>query len=362
MPVVGCPKCNKKYKLADEMLGKTVRCSSCQTPFKAGAGGKPKSGDAAKAAARKRRREKPAGAGDGMTQASEASLKDVGLSGQMNPQFDLFSQPIPDKRAANPLGNYVLEDPGFGQAGDDDDEDEDDRDEISDDKKILLSNPALKAKGKSKKKSKRAAGKPSDFKEIGLLGKIMLGIGGFTIVAGGLSVILLLLGAYQSSSPDIEIIGPTIQWVALMLFGVYSAGWILSHILGCFFWPMAHANTKALGAKGQKSSSLLMALSWFIPIGQLILPSLGMTETFKASKRPQGTKWKKSKGIWSSPAWPIGIFLTCILSGLAQPDSEGDPTVMFFVLMSLSLAASVFALFGMLFTAYKVSEAQHSHF
>ncbi len=149
MPVVACPKCKKKYKLSNETLGKTVQCSDCKTKFKTAAAPKSNKPDAAKAAKAKRRKKKPAAARDKLTGASEASLKDVGLSGKMGPQFDLFAQPVPDKRAPDPLGNYVLEDPGFGHVNLNDEEDENEDVELNDDMKQLLANPALKSLAKA---------------------------------------------------------------------------------------------------------------------------------------------------------------------------------------------------------------------
>jgi len=177
MPVVGCPKCNKKYKLSDKMLGKTVKCSKCQTAFKAGASAEAGAdGKAAKKSRGQRPKKKSAAAGDGPTQASKASLKDVGLSGPINPQMDLFAQPIPDKRAPDPLGNFTLEDPGFGDGDVDFDDDDDGGTEVDpaeDENKHLFANPALKSLNKKKKKKTNK----SKSEKMSLTKKILIGVG-----------------------------------------------------------------------------------------------------------------------------------------------------------------------------------------
>lgn len=98
-----CPKCKAKYSLPDQLLGKPVKCKSCNTMFKVAA---PKAARAAKQPARK-----PVAA---IPQANQAELAQLGLDGPITRQPELFGE-IPPPQAGNPLGNHVVVDPGFGE-------------------------------------------------------------------------------------------------------------------------------------------------------------------------------------------------------------------------------------------------------
>ncbi len=387
MPVVGCPKCKKKYKLSDEMLGKTVQCSDCKTKFKTAAASEAKKPDVAKAAKGKRRKKKPTATGGKPTGASEASLKDVGLSGKMGPQFDLFSQPIPDKRAPNPLGNYVLEDPGFGEVNlDDEVEDENDDVEVNDDMKQLLANPALKslANGKSKKKSSRSIAKSSDFKEIRLLGYFIMGLGSLALLCYLASAVFDAMDIFQGVNPAAEVanavtIDPdnpdevSIDAEALIEaafptgFVIWLVGLgfsVITYILVFIYWGMANANTTALGAKGQSYTPLWMVLSWFIPLAHLLWPMQGITETYKASKRPSGKKWQKLKvTLWQAPVWTIAVIASfaCFFAAM-RIESQGVSTSTsqwLGVASTLMVALSVFCIISIVMS---VTKAQYDNF
>lgn len=380
MPVVGCPKCKKKYKLSDEMLGKTVQCSDCKTKFKTAAGAKSKEADAKKSTAGKRRKKKKKSAA--APGASEASLKDVGLSGKMNPQLDLFSQPIPDKRSANPLGNYVLEDPGFGSSQDLDVED-DDEVEVNDDMKQLLANPALKSleKAKGARKPSRTMPKPSDFKEIKVLGYFVMGLGALAILCYLVSAVFEIIDITQGSGPVAEAAAAEIPatdgevskaesaveavFPTGLVIGLVGGGFsILSYFVGLFYWSMANANTTAMGAKGQSYTPLWMVLSWFIPFANLLWPMQGITETYKASRRPSGKKWRKlTDSLWQAPVWTIAIIAAAACNGAcARIESQGVAT---FTSQLLGLAAvlfTAFSIFCIISMVMKVTAAQYDNF
>ena len=389
MPVVGCPKCKKKFKLSEEMLGKTVRCSVCQTKFKTAASAKRRKGDSGKGAGEKtvggkRRKKKPAVGGDEPTGASTAALKDLGLSGKLNPQLDLFSQPIPDKRAPNPLGNHALEDPGFGSAEIDDDEEEDDDVEVNDDMKQLLANPALKslAKAKGARKPSRTMKKPSDFKEIRLLGYFVISLGALAIVCYLTSAVFDVINIFQGDNPapavaateipatDAEISDaenpvdeafPTGLVIWLVGIGFST----LSFFVSLFYWYMANANTTAMGAKGQTYTPLWMVLSWFIPLANLLWPMQGIAETYKASKRPAGKKWQKLEAsLWQAPVWTIAMIAAFACSLASWRIASGGVTTFTSQLLgglapTLLAALAVFCIISMVM---KVTTAQYDNF
>lgn len=374
MPVVGCPKCKKKYKLADEMLGKTVRCTDCKTKFKAAAGAKSKATGDAKATKGKRRKKKTAG-------ASEASLKDVGLSGKMSPQFDLFSQPIPDKRAPDPLGNYVLEDPGFGQGHIGDDEEDDDDVEVNDDMKQILANPALKslAKAKGAKKASRTIAKPSDFKEIRLLGYFIIGLGALAMLCYLVAAVFDVMDIFQGGNTGAEVATTNTEIVDAetleefpdepvpvgALIWLVGLGFsFFTYILAFIYWPMANANTTALGAREQSYTPLWMVLSWFIPLANLLWPMNGINETYKASLRPVGKKWQRVKAsLWQAPVWTIAIIAAngCDQAA-ARIESQGVITGTSQWLAVVSSLMAAVAVFCIISIVMQVTKVQYDNF
>ena len=142
--VVACPKCKKKYKLPDNMLGKGVKCTECATQFKAAAPNAKQSPqpDRRQMAAAQQARAKKA-----------QDLKALGVSGTIERPADIFSGSAMTG-TPDPLGNHVIQDPGFGEGAEQTvapkQTEEPDNPHAS-----MLSNPAL-AKKKKKKVAKQA--------------------------------------------------------------------------------------------------------------------------------------------------------------------------------------------------------------
>lgn len=98
---IACPKCQTKYQLPDSFLGKPIQCKKCGTKFRTqapaqGTGGSQSPGTPAK------------------QQPSAEELAQLGIDGPLKRQADIFAgtAPPPPQRG-NPLGNFVVEDPGF---------------------------------------------------------------------------------------------------------------------------------------------------------------------------------------------------------------------------------------------------------
>ena len=142
---VACPKCKTKYSLPDQLLGKPVKCKSCNTMFKVAP---PAAAGAAQQPARK-----PAAT---VPQVNQAELAQMGLDGPINRQPELFGE-IPPPQAGNPLGNHVVVDPGFAEIESDVGNEEPGEDPIT----SIFQNPALESSQpkrrvkKSGKKKKR---------------------------------------------------------------------------------------------------------------------------------------------------------------------------------------------------------------
>ena len=100
---VVCPGCQKKYNLADEVRGKTIRCSACSKTFRTPPAAQP--APAAPAVPNQGQRVAAPPRPGQPTQQGNTPLRnenDLFAGAQPNPQFD-------------PLGNHVIHDPGFVQ-------------------------------------------------------------------------------------------------------------------------------------------------------------------------------------------------------------------------------------------------------
>lgn len=97
---IACPKCQTKYKLPDSALGKPIKCQKCGASFRT----------QARASQPQPSSQRPSG--NASPQPNEQELARYGIEGALKRQADIFSAPPPPPRA-NPLGNFVLEDPGF---------------------------------------------------------------------------------------------------------------------------------------------------------------------------------------------------------------------------------------------------------
>ena len=136
MPVVACPKCKTKFKLSTEQLGKAVRCNSCQAKFRTAA---------------------PKAAGEGQSAKPKGKAKSKSKSAPSKPakktpktlEDELFASAPLKPGAPDPLGNFVLEDPGFGELelpAPEDDGGRDSDDNMFADRAHLMNNPALKGR------------------------------------------------------------------------------------------------------------------------------------------------------------------------------------------------------------------------
>ena len=109
--VAQCTNCGKKYKVADDAVGKQVRCQACQTTFTVAA---------AKAAV-------AAGSSTGQKRAPSAAMPSAGAAQQQALAKKLGLAPLPRNEnaifpeqpfrrsagQADPLANHVVYDPGF---------------------------------------------------------------------------------------------------------------------------------------------------------------------------------------------------------------------------------------------------------
>jgi len=100
---IACPKCKTKYQLPESALGKAIKCKKCGAAFRTKA-----PGPSPQAGATPAQPSKPAA-----NQPSQQEMAQYGIDGPLKRQADIFATAPPPQRGPNPLGNFVLEDPGF---------------------------------------------------------------------------------------------------------------------------------------------------------------------------------------------------------------------------------------------------------
>jgi uncharacterized membrane protein YhaH (DUF805 family) len=110
--VTACPKCQKKYRIAAQNVGKPMKCPACQTAFKAIAVPVPRQAMAPTGPAQPAPRS-PAPVPHAGPAASPAEWKRLGLEGPLAPAPSLFPAGVPS--GPDPLANHVVMDPGFAQ-------------------------------------------------------------------------------------------------------------------------------------------------------------------------------------------------------------------------------------------------------
>lgn len=234
MPVVACPKCSKKFKLSAEQLGKTVKCSSCQTKFKTAAPAAAKDGKPGnpKAKSKAKSKAKPKTDAAPPTKKTPKTLED-----------ELFASAPLKPGAPDPLGNFVLEDPGFGalELPDPEDDDGDDsNDDMFANRKHLMENPALKDRnpyasptGSGSKKGASADARKmrqrllEHEEAVNALGFLQIFGGGLTLLAA-LSLIGVALFAAPKDPEAAAPVGLLLGIAGLMVlfssFGIF-VGW-----------------------------------------------------------------------------------------------------------------------------------------
>ncbi len=145
MPVVACPKCKTKFKLSTEQLGKAVRCNSCQTKFRTAA---PASAGKTKSAQTKSGSGKAKSGKAKSVQAKSGKAAPKAPPAKKRPltlEDELFASAL-KPGAPDPLGNFVLEDPGFGSLELPDPEGDDSDGDLFADRQHLMNNPAIEGR------------------------------------------------------------------------------------------------------------------------------------------------------------------------------------------------------------------------
>ena len=268
MPVaVACPKCQKKYNLPENMLGKPVKCTSCQTQFKtparsarpAGAGGNrqhAKTDPRQQAALRKRQLQQ---------QQQAAELKQLGVDGPLQRTPDIFDGLGQMRGTPDPLSNHAMEDPGFGEvkytaSGDVEVED-------NDPMAAMFENPAV-AKPKKKVVRQQSQKERSFHQEPALWLAIVFPVLFFAPVGLG------LLGLMST-----EVIRPLLYgiliamlvcllltWIWAMVSAYKTAPNVLQFVL-CLFVPfyVFYFTAKHWKVKEMKSSGLAFAVMCLLP-------------------------------------------------------------------------------------------------
>jgi len=263
MPVVACPKCKTKFKLTTEQLGKAVRCNSCQAKFRTAA---PAAGGAAKSAKPKTKTKSKS-----KTKAKPASAAPAKKSPRTL-EDELFASAPLKPGAPDPLGNFVLEDPGFGalELPDPEDDDNDSNDDMFAGRAHLMNNPALKGRNPyaSPSASGSSSGSNSDARKMRerLLGheEAVKSLGFLHMLSGGLMVLCFIpaIGFMMFATPQNPEHAAAMRF-AMIVFGVMAVFSIFGLFVG---WSLFKLKSWAKIA----STVLLVPNLLSIPVGTAI--------------------------------------------------------------------------------------------
>jgi hypothetical protein len=279
---IACPKCQTRYQIPDNVMGKTIACKKCGTKFLAAANEGVKVGVTATAASAAPRRQAVANRRYSEGASAEA-LARLGLDGPIRRQAD----PLSDDLVPPPkdiLGNYAA-DPGFLTPPT-----EVSRSRVSATKKDdeLIENPYAKEIEATRKKRRQFQGEPGyEFHSVKTLewmtrmfAWFFLGVFFLTAASWGAAF------WFQDQAATWLFAGV----IASIFAGLTAAVWL---VLMMIFVYRVNCNLRALGTKELAFSPLMTIFCWFIPILNLFWPCRMIGELYKASHSPFGSKWKK---------------------------------------------------------------------
>ena len=298
MPTIACPKCQTKYQLPESALGKAVKCQKCGSTFRT----KP---PAAAAAPGQPVAKSPNPLA--RPQASPEELARLGIDGPLRRQADIFSSPPPPQRGPNPLGNFVLEDPGFANIERARQEVIQESGSANDGMASIVANPYASSAAGTKKAARKEYSEGDPNYHYGSLSiwAILTSIGMF--IEALFWIVTPLLVWYSVSrlptevtegNVDVEMQGMFAILIALGLtMLIMFVAWIINNIFTTVMFLVylykANCNVRALGATGLKTTPGMCVGWWFVPFMNAYKPLQAIVEVCKATIRPRGKGWQK---------------------------------------------------------------------
>jgi hypothetical protein len=334
--VVVCPKCQARYQLPDTAVGKTIECKKCSTRFAAtpadqqqlavvGAQTKSVSLKSSRAEIASRY---PVG-------ASAEALARFGLDGPLQRQPDPMGGPFspPPKDI---LGNYAA-DPGFvipeGETEKSAGNQKNKPESVGGDS--ILDNPYVHDARKLKPIDDKPVKDGIGYANLATANRMMMITYALMLIPLG---ILFGISSFTEQGAGMEIT-PEIGYCFLAF---YAFTWATSfhQLAGSLFSFQGHENLRILGARNLRFSAIFAAFSWFIPLGNLVLPLLTTLElTQNSSPKGEPRNWQKEKLPAEVLAWWVFQFLFYLTL---------IPAV-FVNMMSLSGAMPQWKMFGLIF-------------
>lgn len=231
MPVaIACPKCQSRYSLPENALGKPVKCKSCGTVFKT-------KSPAQQAPGKPNAPQPTAQAGQPAAKASRSpsaspELAKFGIDGPIGRPADIFAgTSAPPPQMGNPLGNFVLDDPGFADLSIVQEEVEQEKAD-DDGMSSILKNPYMSAaKSKARGQQKASSVDVSGY-AVARVGMWMVYIAWGLML--GITVFFTVFAAIGRLVPQdtlrsiAETLGPTFGQVLLWIMFVFFWVWVLS--------------------------------------------------------------------------------------------------------------------------------------
>jgi Domain of unknown function (DUF4328) len=107
-----------------------------------------------------------------------------------------------------------------------------------------------------------------------------------------------------------------------------STAFIVVFVLAAIVWLVwqyrAHVNLRALGAQGLAFPPAGAVGSWFVPVGNLVLPYLAMRELWRAADPEAGpSDWKRVRTTPLLPLWWVGWWSGVALGAIGAGKAHG---------------------------------------
>ena len=222
---IACPKCQTKYQLPESALGKPIKCKKCGAGFRTRAPQQGQSPGTKVASGQRSSNSKP--------QPSQKELAKYGIDGPIKRQADIFSAPPPPPRS-NPLGNFVLEDPGFADVDVARREVREEEGE-SDGMEAILANPFAAPSARGGKRARKQD--DVDLKPYGVarVGMWMVFVSWAILLVTSLTI--CLNGVITWLAPDFMAAVLAIVMIVMLGLSSFASGFIFIGQIICIFSP-----------------------------------------------------------------------------------------------------------------------------
>ncbi len=305
--VVVCPKCETRYQVPEKALGKTLQCKKCGQSFPAKVAEAVAAGSSSASTAPPNRQ--PPG-----PEISAEVYKRLGLDGPFKRPPEVLAD-VPSPPPRDILGNLAAE-PGFGTEEVRSGGNPVSKSKATDELQDVVVNPFAKAAAKNiKRRPEDLRANGYAFRSLGSLAKIISILHWMLLALVVIGIAALAGIFYFSDWRNLEEGTPPPGFLLMIIGYVVGGLMMLAAIILLFiFMYRANANLWAMSTKDLKYTPAWTVIAWIIPFASLVLPVMAMSEIYKASHSPGGSKWKSAP----APGVVVGWWV-CLLFGMTVP-------------------------------------------